>query len=123
MIEKSLGEAQLSVKKGADCDIVEQARSHLCCSYSLQDEQVQELLVAASKTFAENLGKADDAVAQSDFVGLNDASHSLKGGLLTLGLEDFAELAKKIEQGAKSGEKLPYGQMLAELRLRLSEFL
>jgi HPt (histidine-containing phosphotransfer) domain-containing protein len=53
------------------------------------------------------------------FASLDAAAHGLKGGLLNLGLNDAAALARQIELAAKRREQAQYGEWLDELKKQI----
>ncbi len=98
------------------------ARAYLENKFNLKKEQIDQLLEASAKSFAEHLDRLEQAVSQADHDSLAATAHAIKGSLLNLGLNKEAESAKKIELAAKGQEQAPYDQYLQELRKGLEKF-
>ncbi len=124
-----------SVEKSAEADtdaadtgggtpsLEERISSHLRDTYHLQPEQIDQMLTTTSRSLGENLKRAEKAAAACEYGNLGSVAHSIKGNLLSMGLQELGEVARKIELSAKNGEELSYGEMLEELRSSMQELL
>ena len=106
----------------SDPELLAHARTHLENKFNFKKEQIDHILEASAKSFAENLDRLEQATSQADYDILAASSHAIKGSLLNLGLNEEAELAQKIELAAGSWEQAPYDQYLQELRKSLEDF-
>lgn len=104
-------------KKNAKTEnLLEEIKNHLVSIYSLDPDQVNEMLQLSSKILVESLEQAKMALADNDKVNLSALAHKIKGVLLGTGLKQEADLALTIEHSAKEELEAPYQQLLDELQ-------
>ena len=106
-----------------ESNLLMKVTSHLTTTYNLQEKDVRHILVTSSEAFVENLAILEKAAEENNFEELSKAAHSMKGGLLNLGLDHLAELAKFIELGAKDEEEKPYDDLVLLIDDSLTEFI
>ena len=82
-------------------------KKHLTSVCHIPSEKVDTLLNAFRLTLAEYIAEAEVALTAGDAPGLRLAAHSLKGGLLNMGLNEWADIAYKLELDAKEGKLVP----------------
>ncbi len=82
----------------------------------LNTAQIERILAAIQVSLADNLEKAETAVAADDMVALAKTSHTLKGTLLQCGLTPWAQKAQSIYDAAKENQDLDYAHLVAEIR-------
>lgn len=102
---------------------VDVVRRHFQATYSLQDHQIDNLLLTSIAGLNENIEKAQQAVEESDNQTLSALGHAMKGILLSLGLEESAEMARLIEYHAGNNDELDYGHYISDLCSSISELL
>jgi PAS domain S-box-containing protein len=93
--------------------------THLEQVYQLEPEQIEELFVAMIKTMATQLNELFQAEKAGDLEKMQFAAHSLKGGLLNVHLDELAAIASRIENAAKNGENVSYGEWIRSLQSQL----
>jgi PAS domain S-box-containing protein len=96
---------------------------HLKNIYSLEPDQVEQMIQLSSRSISETLEQARQAVADNDLAALSAAGHKAKGILLGVGLKDEAEQAKHIEVASKEGQDEDYYAMMAQLEENLQPLL
>ncbi|HIJ89510.1 MAG: PAS domain S-box protein [Desulfobulbaceae bacterium] len=102
----------------------ESVKRHLREKYLLPEANINHLCQIARMTLAEYLGQLAQAAGQGDFAALIKISHTIKGELLQLGLEQWGELARTIELGAKDGDPtVDYSGLIAQLQAGLAGLL
>ncbi len=94
---------------------VQQVREHLQKKYSLTEEQIGKLLQVSVSELKENIDKFKKALADSDTPEMKILSHSMKGSLLNLGLDESSEIAKVIEFHAAANDDVVYDGLIQEL--------
>ncbi|MDH4319974.1 MAG: PAS domain S-box protein [Desulfobulbaceae bacterium] len=82
-------------------------RKHLVSACRIPPERVDLLLNTFRLTLAGYLDDAELALSTGDAAGLRLAAHSLKGGLLNMGLNEWADVAYVLECDAKEGKLDP----------------
>lgn len=81
-----------------------------------EDEEVlAELLLLFRDSFASDLARMREALAQSDAAALAEAAHSIKGASASLGVEGVRKLAADLEKSGRKGDLHRCGALLAEL--------
>lgn len=84
-------------------------REHFKVTYKLNDEQVELMIQSSRKSLEATLGAARRALLAEDvYPPLVKAAHNLKGLLLNMGQDRWAEFARDMEQSAKSCEEKDY---------------
>jgi CheY-like chemotaxis protein/HPt (histidine-containing phosphotransfer) domain-containing protein len=119
--EKSNNKADNDAAKKSD--LLATAAKHMENIYSLDPEQVEEVLYLSSMTFAEFFEQAEQALINNDMEALTAAAHKAKGTLMGLGLKQEAECAGIIEIKARDEKEYAYQQRLDELRERIQPLL
>ncbi len=84
--------------------LLENVRAHFQRQYALSPEKISLLLDSLAGSVSTFLNNVDRARANDDWEDLPRCLHSMKGILLTMGLEDLADLARRAERGAWEGE-------------------
>ncbi len=102
---------------------VQQAREHLQKTYSLREEQISKLIRITVSGLKENIDMAQKVMADADHSELGLISHSMKGSLLTLGMVEYAEMARVIEHHAANNDEIAYDDLILELRTSIDELL
>jgi CheY-like chemotaxis protein/HPt (histidine-containing phosphotransfer) domain-containing protein len=100
-------------------------RRHLTDQYLLSPEKLDYFMRGASESIAAYLNDAEAALKKSEMRALTLKAHAIKGSLLNLGLPRIADIARAIEQGAKtgSGSSEEFARHLAEMRRELAPLL
>ncbi|XCN73893.1 MAG: PAS domain S-box protein [Candidatus Electrothrix aestuarii] len=110
-------------KKENDNALVTSVAEHLKNIYSLEPEQVEQMIQLSSRSISETLEQARQAVQDNDLALLSAAGHKAKGILLGVGLKDEAEQARKIESASKEGQEEDYQGMMSQLEADLAPLL
>ena len=84
----------------------EMIRGHLRRQFGLTDEQIDSMLPSFLHTLAGYMEELETAFAAGDREVVGRVSHTTKGALLNLGLDDQAALAKDIELRTRAGDNL-----------------
>jgi CheY-like chemotaxis protein/HPt (histidine-containing phosphotransfer) domain-containing protein len=108
---------------GAKESIIETVKHHLANTYTLNPDQVRQMLSTSAASMTVHLDKVKQGLKDDDFMAVCTAAHALKGNLLNLGLARCAELAKRMEESAAKNEYISYDKYLVELRTTLDEIL
>jgi len=95
---------------------IEEIRSHLRDTYNFGPEQLETMLASLTNSLKHEFVNVESALAQHDLIALAKASHSIKGALLNAGINDWSELARKIELSAKNADSLDYKGLVDELK-------
>lgn len=96
---------------------------HLKNIYSLEPDQVEQMIHLSSRSISETFEQARQAVRDNDLAELSAAGHKAKGILLGVGLKDEAELARRIEAASKEAQDEDYQSMMAQLESDLQPLL
>ena len=102
---------------------IEEIRHFLHQTTRLKEEQIDKILNSACQSMAHHLAAATQALRQKDTSTLARSCHTLKGTLLQCGLEEWADKAQAIYNGARENRDLPYAQLLEDLRTGLAPLL
>ncbi len=86
-----------------DLDIL---RAHFEKNYSLPGDKVEQLVISFSQSIGTYLANISQADMAGDMEAYRRTLHSLKGVLLTMGLDELAGVVKKIEEAAKGDRQL-----------------
>jgi PAS domain S-box-containing protein len=121
-INKNGGSQVAGNNDGEIVDIEAAARAHLKEKYRLSDEQVAPMLAEVQKSLPELMARAIDNHSRQDWPALDDTAHTIKGQLLTLGLDALAEEARSIELAAKAGKDSDYDEHLERLNVGLGDW-
>ncbi|MGB5684164.1 MAG: PAS domain S-box protein [Candidatus Electrothrix sp.] len=117
------GTAMMEQKKENDNALLTSVAEHLKNIYSLEPDQVEQMIQLSSRSISETFDQAKQAVKDNDLEALSAAGHKAKGILLGVGLKDGAELARKIESASKEGQDEDYHGMMAQLEEDLQPLL
>ncbi len=99
-------------------------REHLQSAYNLSPEKIDFLLQTTHLQLAERLEEAEQGLRDKKIDEVIMATHSLVGILGNMGFQDWAKLAKKIEQAAKNdGDHNTMQQQLTSLRTGITPLL
>lgn len=100
---------------------INQIKAYLCDQFQLSEEQVGEMLPGFIQTLSTHMENMERILAEDDLLALGKAGHTMKGALLNLGLNDCAELALRIEERGKAGDRLTdFTALVAALRQTIS---
>jgi len=105
--------------------MADSVKSHLATAHRLTPAQIDHLLTACRDSLATSLQAAEAALTREDIESLTTIAHTLKGVLANLGLNDLAELARRIETGQRRQDEAmpPYAAQLKGLRQGLAPLL
>ena len=99
-------------------------RHHLSRKFDLPDEQIELMLPEFKKALLQHMKGLRTAQQQGDPDALAEAAHRIKGALLNLGLEDCAELARKIEIGSGARDTaVDYASFINTIGTIVNEFI
>ncbi|MDH5298675.1 MAG: response regulator, partial [Desulfobulbaceae bacterium] len=105
--------------KGPACAAT--VKKHLINVCRMPPERVDMLFDSFRQTLAGYIADAEKALTDGDTASLRLAAHSLKGGLLNMGLSEWAELAYQLERDAQKGEIAPtHSDLLQEMQTGIS---
>ncbi len=110
-------------KKENDNVLLANVAEHLKNIYSLEPDQVEQMIQLSSRSISETFEQAWQAVTAHDLTALSAAGHKAKGILLGVGLKDEAEQARKIEAASKGGLEENYRAMMEQLEDDLRSLL
>lgn len=110
-------------KKENDNTLLTNVAEHLKNIYSLEPDQVEQMIHLSSRSISETFEQARQAVADNDLPALSAAGHKAKGVLLGVGLKDEAEQARVIEAASKEGRDEDYHAMMLKLEENLQPLL
>jgi PAS domain S-box-containing protein len=104
-------------------DLVAEVAEHLKKIYSLEPDQVEQMVQISASSISETLSQARKELAGDDLVALSASGHKAKGVLLGIGLNEQAELARQIELKGKTSETADYLGLLDRLEKELQPLL
>jgi len=100
---------------------IDQIKLYLCDQFQLSQEQVGEMLPNFIITLATHMQNMERVLAEDDPMALGKVGHTMKGALLNLGLHDCAQLALRIEEKGKDGDRCTdYAGLVADLRNKIN---
>ncbi len=117
------GTLMIEEKKENDNALLTNVAEHLKNIYSLEPDQVEQMIQLSSRSISETFEQAWEAIKSDDFNTLSGAGHKAKGILLGVGLQDEAEQARKIEVASKEGQNEDYRAMMEQLEKNLRSLL
>ncbi|MCI5131607.1 MAG: response regulator, partial [Candidatus Electrothrix sp. EH2] len=117
------GTIMIEEKKENNNHLLMSVADHLKNIYSLEPDQVEQMIQLSSRSISETFEQARQAVQENDLASLSAAGHKAKGILLGVGLKDEAEQARKIECASKEGRAEDYHAMMAQLEAALDPLL
>ena len=103
--------------------LVTAVAEHLKNIYSLEPDQVEQMVQISANSISETLAQAKRELAADDLHALSASGHKVKGVLLGIGLKEEAELARQIEQKGKVEEVADYAGLLTRLEEALQSLL
>jgi signal transduction histidine kinase/DNA-binding response OmpR family regulator len=102
---------------------IEQVSEHLQKKYSLREEQISKLLRVSVTELKDNIDKLKIALADFNTSEMKLLSHTMKGSLLNLGLDESSEIAKVIEFHAAANDDIDYDELILELCASIDDLL
>ncbi len=118
------GEAEMTdAEEKKSGGLVAAVAEHLKRIYSLDPEQVEQMVQISASSIGETLAQAKEELAADDLPALSGLGHKAKGVLLGIGLNEEAELARQIELKGKAGEQADYAGLLNRLEEALRPLL
>jgi len=117
-------EAEMTgIKEQKNGGLVAAVAEHLKTIYSLEPDQVEQMVQISASSISETLAQAKEELAADDLRALSASGHKAKGVLLGIGLKDEAELARQIELKGKAEEQADYAVLLNRLEEALQPLL
>lgn len=100
-------------------------RAHFADKYQLDEEHIELMLQSSKDSLQAVFVRTDTASGDQpfDFHELKQIGHSLRGLFLNLGEARWAEVARKMEQGANQQQSLQYSEMFEAIREGVQEIL
>lgn len=96
----------------------------LCDFYKLPAEKVADMLPSFLDVLQNHMINMEKTVEDGDIQTIGRAGHTLKGALMNLGLDDFAEIAQTIEREARAGIcNVDYSDLVEQLKENMAEIL
>ncbi len=96
---------------------VKRIKEYLKRHFGLSEEQVSGMMPDFIATLSKHMDNLERDLQSGDLTALGKSGHTMKGALVNLGLDDYAELAFKIEMAGKNGDtNLDYANMSIQLR-------
>ncbi|WP_038055920.1 Hpt domain-containing protein [Thermodesulfobacterium hydrogeniphilum] len=104
--------------------IIKKVEQVLSKELDLEEDELKEFIQLAKDSLKSNFSELDMALNKDDKEMIAKKAHTIKGVLLNLGLEEEANLAKKIELEAKSNvNKEKIEKMIEKLKEALKELI
>lgn len=95
---------------------IENLRSHFRNTYGLTEEQIEKMLISSAKSLATTLGQLYDSLEQKENLAeLTRLGHNLKGVLLNMGEQEWADIARRLEKSAAAGEPQNYREIAGSI--------
>ncbi|MBM9603207.1 Hpt domain-containing protein [Desulfopila inferna] len=92
-------------------------KTYLAHHFKLPEEQIELMLPEFKKTLSSHMENLERIYRQDSLIDLQKAAHTIKGAFLNLGLQECAELAKKIEYGAADNDTtVDYAALIDRMR-------
>lgn len=100
-------------------------RAHFADKYQLDEDHVELMLQSSKESLQAVFVRTDTAFGNKpfDFSELKQIGHSLRGLFLNLGELSWAEVARKMEEGANEQQSLRYSEMFEAIREGVQEIL
>jgi PAS domain S-box-containing protein len=122
--QAQVGEADMTgMEERKSGGLVAAVAEHLKNIYSLDPDQVEQMVRISASSISETLAQAKKELAAGDLRSLSGSGHKAKGVLLGIGLKEEAELARQIELKGKAGEAADYAGLLVRLEEALQPLL
>ncbi|MEA3467024.1 MAG: Hpt domain-containing protein [Thermodesulfobacteriota bacterium] len=104
--------------------LTDRVSAFLCEHYKLSDDKVTDMLPTFLSVLQNHFRDLERVLGQKDVRAIGKAGHTLKGALVSLGLDDFAEIALSIETAGKEGRReFDFQGLVAQLKENLAEIL
>lgn len=113
----------VETKEKKSGDLVTKVAEHLKNIYSLDPEQVEQMVQISATSISESLVEARQNVTAGDLVALSGQGHKVKGVLLGIGLNEEAEIARQIELNGREGKEVDYSLLIDQLEARMQPLL
>lgn len=104
-------------------DMYQRVRQNLVARYQLNQEEVESLLATSVKIIRKDMKLLTEAADKKGVAVVRARSHSLKGILLNLTLEDEAGLATELQAACDRKDVARIGPLVERLTGALAEFL
>ncbi len=92
-------------------------KAYLTQHFNLPEEQIELMLPEFKKTLSSHMENLEQVYRQDHLNDLQKVAHTIKGAFLNLGLNECADLAKKIETGAADNDTtVDYGALIDRMR-------
>lgn len=98
-------------------------RSHFRSTYKLAEDQIDTMLEASAKSLTTSLAALFAALESGDKEQLFKTAHSLKGLLLNMGEDQWAELARQLEHATADQSGLDYLSMVKNIQYGVEDIL
>lgn len=95
----------------------------LASRLGIDDEDFMELVELFVTTTRSDIEKIKKGVSEADSDQVAAASHSVKGAAGNLGFDEMFELAKNMEQQARTGNLDGFNTMIADLEAKVDTLL
>lgn len=103
---------------------VESLKNHFKSAYRLTDAQIDCMLKSSAESLKLTLALLQKATDEKDnFKEICVQSHRLKGVLLNMGENDWAQVARQMEKSASRQENRKYTSMVEQLRMAMVDIL
>ncbi len=102
---------------------VEQIKGFLKKTYDFSSENIELMLASIKESLTLEFANVERGLVEDDNTLLWRAAHSIKGALLNAGVENWAEVARKIELSAKNKEEVDYEGLFKELKMGINNIL
>jgi len=104
--------------------LTDRLTTFLCDYYKLPAEKVADMLPTFLNVLQNHMINMEKSVEEGNIQTIGSAGHTLKGALMNLGLDDFAEIAQIIEREGKAGRsETDYSGLVEQLKKKMAEIL
>ncbi len=100
----------------------ETVRRHVMRQFELEPADAEEVLIAYADSLKDNLSNLVQFMEEGKGMEASRQAHSLKGGLLNLGLDQLAGMALILEKELPAAIESRHRQLADQLRLALQDF-
>lgn len=91
----------------------ERLRNHFKTVYRLDDNQVDMMVKSSANSLSNSLTALYEVLdGETELQHISKLGHSIKGLLLNMGEQEWAEIARKLEVSASSGADIDYRSMV-----------
>ncbi len=101
----------------------EAIRRHVMGQFELEPDDADEVLNAYAESLKENLDHLFDLIEKEEGTEAGRQAHSLKGGLLNLGLDHLAAIALTLEKELPVQIESKHHELATQLRFALKDFI